>query len=289
MAKKNSIIPFFFTDIRAALLFLVSLLVLATIFNAFIRPVDFLRTGEELSNWNNIPYIALQVATGLVVTLVSRYLFYRVAKNRELLDFHFILWVSVELIVMISLLAMVASLTNLGNELNYFDLMWRLSLNLAAMMVVPYIITVLVFVIYDQDRTIVRLSKFADRLDSATPAAEEYYNFRTLGGKLAFSTRRKNVLYLEAADNYCNIHYINEETEDTFILHNSMKRIETSDQYQGLIRCQKGYMVNIENVKSLKMDKDGLMLELTQGTKKIPVSKKYSEAVISHFSGSDQA
>lgn len=289
MAKKNSIIPFFFTDMRAVFLFVLTLLVLSTIFNAFIRPVDFLRSDVALSNWHNIPYIALQVATGLVVTLVSRYLFYLTARNRELLDFYFILWVSVELIVLLSFLAMVAALTNLGNGLSYFDLMWRLLLNLAAMLVVPYIITVLIFVIYDKERTIQRYSKAVDAQDVSTAAAEEYYNFRTLGGKLAFSTRRKNVLYLEAADNYCNIHYINEDHEDTFILHNSMKRIETSDQYQGLIRCQKGYMVNIDNVKSLKMDKDGLMLELTQGTKKIPVSKKYSEAVISHFSGPDIA
>ena len=109
------------------------------------------------------------------------------------------------------------------------------------------------------------------------------------GGKLAFSTRRGNVLYIEAADNYSNIHYINEDKEDTFILHNSMKQLDSSDEYKSLLRCHRGYMVNIDNVKLLKKEKGILVLELTQGARSIPVSKTYTDRVVRFFAGENEA
>ena len=37
---------------------------------------------------------------------------------------------------------------------------------------------------------------------------------------------RSSLQYIEAADNYVNIHYVNAGKEETFILLNSMKNIE---------------------------------------------------------------
>ena len=94
-----------------------------------------------------------------------------------------------------------------------------------------------------------------------------------------------NVLYIEASDNYTNIHYINEGHEDCFILHNSMKNVEGAYAKMGMMRCHRGYLVNLENVKLIRKEKDGLVIELSQSSKTIPVSKSYADRVAHSFAG----
>jgi DNA-binding LytR/AlgR family response regulator len=47
------------------------------------------------------------------------------------------------------------------------------------------------------------------------------------------------------------------------------------------MRCHRGYMVNMEQVKVLRREKDSFYLELgIEGVKDIPVSKPYGDAVL---------
>jgi DNA-binding LytR/AlgR family response regulator len=93
------------------------------------------------------------------------------------------------------------------------------------------------------------------------------------------------VLYIEASNNYTNIHYINEDHEDCFILHNSMKNVEDTYASIGMLRCHRGYLVNLENIKLIRRDKDGMVIELAQSNKTIPVSKTYVNKVAHSFAG----
>lgn len=115
---------------------------------------------------------------------------------------------------------------------------------------------------------------------------EQNVNFYDKGGRLSLSTKLSNVLFIESADNYANIHYINDGKEDTFILHSSLKDIERDYADLGLLRCHRGYMVNAHNVKLMRKDKTGLLLELNQSARTLPVSKSYSSSVARFFSGS---
>ena len=145
------------------------------------------------------------------------------------------------------------------------------------------------FYLDDRRRQIAVLQRVVNSMTESGLNENDNINFHDRGGKLAFSTRRGNVLYIEAADNYSNIHYINEDKEDTFILHNSMKQLDSSDEYKSLLRCHRGYMVNIDNVKLLKKEKGILVLELTQGARSIPVSKTYTDRVVRFFAGENEA
>jgi len=132
----------------------------------------------------------------------------------------------------------------------------------------------------------VELASFRRRYasDNQPVASEQSINFYDKGGRLAFSTRIANVLYIEAADNYANIHYINGEKEDTFILHNSLKDLERDYSDMGLLRCHRGFMVNLQNVKLMRKEKGVLLLELASTSKTIPVSKSYASSVTDYFS-----
>jgi DNA-binding LytR/AlgR family response regulator len=50
-----------------------------------------------------------------------------------------------------------------------------------------------------------------------------------------------------------------------------------------LIRCHRGYIVNAENVKLMRKESTGLMLEINLSTKVIPVSKSYAEPITQYF------
>ncbi len=52
----------------------------------------------------------------------------------------------------------------------------------------------------------------------------------------------------------------------------------------GFLRCHRGYMVNVENVKLMRKDHGSLVLEINHTSKIIPVSKSYASDVIRFFS-----
>lgn len=196
-----------------------------------------------------------------------------------------LLWIAGELVLISFILTIIASLINADENLRFYDLLGRVSFNITTILVIPYAGTTLILMLRERRQQIEALKEYIEKQEETRKDTTENMNFYALGGKLAFSTHRINVLYIESADNYSNIHYLNEGKEDTFILHNSLKNLDNAEKYPGLLRCHRGYMVNINNVKLIRKEKDGLVIELTQGGRAIPVSRTYNERVVKFFAG----
>lgn len=285
MVKNTVNIPKFFFEMKSIWLFLATMLVVTLLFIVFYQPASFLRTEEPVSNLNIYIYTVIMVASGAGMFVISRMLLFYVQKKTTMEFFHFIIWMAVELIVISVLLTVIAFFLGNVAKLPFSDMLWRVSLDFLSVIAVPYIISVLVFYLDDRRRLVQSLRhRLEMQADQLLPEGENI-NFYDRGGKLAFSTRRTNVLYIEAANNYSNIHYINEGKEDTFILRNSLKMLDDPEKYKGLLRCHRGFIVNIENVKLLRKDKEFLVLELTQGSRAIPVSDSYYQRVVQSFAG----
>lgn len=285
MVKNTVNIPKFFFEMKSIWLFLATMLVVTLLFIVFYQPASFLRTEEPVSNLNIYIYTVIMVASGAGMFVISRMLLFYVQKKTTMEFFHFIIWMAVELIVISVLLTVIAFFLGNVAQLPFSDMLWRVLLDFLSVIAVPYIISVLVFYLDDRRRLVQSLRhRLEMQADQLLPEGENI-NFYDRGGKLAFSTRRTNVLFIEAANNYSNIHYINEGKEDTFILRNSLKMLDDPEKYKGLLRCHRGFIVNIENVKLLRKDKDFLVLELTQGSRAIPVSDSYYQRVVQSFAG----
>lgn len=285
MVKNTVNIPKFLFEMKSIWLFLATMLVVTLLFIVFYQPASFLRTDEPVSNLNIYIYTVIMVASGAGMFVISRMLLFYVQKKTTMEFFHFIIWMAVELIVISVLLTVIGFFLGNVAQLPFSDMLWRVSLDFLSVIAVPYIISVLVFYLDDRRRLVQSLRhRLEMQADQLLPEGENI-NFYDRGGKLAFSTRRANVLYIEAANNYSNIHYINEGKEDTFILRNSLKMLDDPEKYKGLLRCHRGFIVNIENVKLLRKDKEFLVLELTQGSRAIPVSDSYYQRVVQSFAG----
>lgn len=273
----------FLTSGEANLLFLVLSFLMAVILVVFVQPVEVLDYTTYNTTLSPLAILALMSAGGYSVVALSRLVLTLLARRKELSLFWLLMWVSVELIFCVAVTTIMAWSISGGGELRLAPMAGDILLGNVAVFLIPNVIA---YQAFRMKELRVELASFRRRYaaDNQPVVSEQSINFYDKGGRLAFSTRIANVLYIEAADNYTNIHYINGEKEDTFILHNSLKDLERDYSDMGLLRCHRGFMVNLQNVKLMRKEKGVLLLELASTSKTIPVSKSYASSVTDYFS-----
>jgi DNA-binding LytR/AlgR family response regulator len=168
----------------------------------------------------------------------------------------------------------------------FSDLIKNSSRNTALVLLLPYSILWLYFSWRDKKEQI-------DRLAENPPYTENTRNmipFYDEKGILKFSIKKENLLYLESAESYVNICYLNKGKVSKYLHRDTLKKMEENFSGTEIIRCHRSYMVNFEKVKVIRKDKDGLKLEFDNPTvTDIPVSKTYVNAVMQTFSKYCQA
>lgn len=117
------------------------------------------------------------------------------------------------------------------------------------------------------------------RPDAAEVSEEYLIRFTDNTGRLKLVIASDVLLYIEAQENYVNIHYTENGTVKEYSLRQSMRSIEELMDKHGIIRCQRSYYVNPKHVKVLRRDKEGIIqAELDViATRSVPVSPKYYE------------
>ena len=227
-------------------------------------------------------YTGVLVGSGFVVLLLSRLLMHLLNRKQTLLWMHFFLWAGAELMLFVFGLALFAYLISPGQH--FFALVGRVALDVASILFVPYTFTLLLFLLDERNTEIEELRSELEGLQQQAVPPAESFQFCDRAGRTVFATHGADILYVEAADNYCIIHYLGKEGEETFILNNTMKYFETWKENTTLLRCHRSFMVNIENVKLLRKEGDSLILEIAGCNKTIPVSRTYKSQVVDAFS-----
>lgn len=274
----------FLTRFESILLFLSLTLVVAVLLVVFGQPTSILGYFEQQSSLTPLGQITISFISGFGVLALSRVLLSLVGRKHDLSPAAMVIWIVAELIVCVSVIALVLWGLCGGGTVDLASLVGALVLGMAGVLLVPTVVTYLIRRLREAQDEVVRLRQLTGHQDGqAKQAAEASVNFFAKGGRLAFSTRMGNILYIEAADNYVNIHYLNGEKEETFILFNSMKNIEKSFAGTSLMRCHRGYMVNADNVRLMRKEALGLVLEINHCAKTIPVSKSFVEPVTQYF------
>ncbi len=103
-------------------------------------------------------------------------------------------------------------------------------------------------------------------------------HFKGEKGQLKISLKNHDIIYIKSADNYVFIYYHDKSKISKYLLRNTLSKLENELRDSGIIRCHRSYMVNIDAVKIIRNEKDGLKLELETDDKLIiPVSKTFQE------------
>ena len=97
---------------------------------------------------------------------------------------------------------------------------------------------------------------------------------------MRLSVRRENLLFVESADNYVCVWYVNNKQAKKVLVRNTLKHIAEHLDSTHIRRCHRSYVVNLDLVKVLRREKEGVFVELgIDGVPDIPISKTYIENV----------
>ena len=107
-------------------------------------------------------------------------------------------------------------------------------------------------------------------------------------GDLKLCVSASNLYYIESDDNYIVVWYTDSKGDlKRYMLRCRLKTVEESFRGSSLVRCHRKYIVNMDKVKVLRKEKDGNKGDLHQAPiAPIPITKTYSENVLSRFNNS---
>ena len=223
-------------------------------------------------------YSSLIILTGVMVVVISRTIMYYYARKRGLKYGKYILWVLAEIFFMATFYTLYTLSLNKDREImNVFE---DSIINTSLVLLLPYTILILYFSWQEKKRQLQQLEENKTEL----PEKGEVLSFCDEKGELRLSVRRDALIYMEAADNYVMIWYMNKGALARFLLRNSLKALEETFTDSHILRCHRSYMVNFDHVKVIRRAKEGILLELGMNqVPDIPISKSYSERVTQYF------
>jgi hypothetical protein len=225
-------------------------------------------------------YSSLTILTGVLVVVVSRMIMYRTNKRTVIKLWHYLFWIFCEILAMSLFYALFQKIV-LEVPRVFLELVKSSSRYTALVLLLPYSTLWLYFSWRDKKEQIERMEEF----HGISPNAKDMIPFYDDRGTLRFSVKKERLLYLESAENYISIFYLNKGKVAKHLLRDTLKKVEEGFSGTDVVRCHRSYMVNFEKVKVIRKERDGLKLELdTPSISDIPVSRTYVKAVMQTFS-----
>lgn len=228
---------------------------------------------------------AIMASIELVVVLISRLIMLLVRSKKELTYTGFVIWELMEGLSITMFCALFVWLMD-KRTMAYMDLVPKMFLITFTILLFPYVIVALWSEVKDRETRIAKnkitIEKYASgqigREDSTLPFLDEKKAL-----KLAVTANA--ILYVEAADNYVNICYLNNDKLIRYPLRSSMRSIEQICESNNIVRCHRSYYVNLRKIRAIQKGSEGLFAELTYpAAPHIPISITYSETVTGKFS-----
>lgn len=229
-----------------------------------------------VSDFKFFVFSSLIILTGVLVVVISRLIMYYWSRMNHITYGQYAVWILLEIFFM-SLFYTIYTLS-VNPEREWLGIFKESSVNTALVLLLPYAAIHLYLSYLDGKK---QLKLLESRQQAEEEIKQNSYFFYDEKNELRLSIKRETLLYIEAADNYVYIWYLNKEQPTKFVLRNTLKSIETTLRDTSVIRCHRSYMVNFEQVKVLRKGKEGIYLELAiEKVPDIPISKTYSEKVM---------
>lgn len=268
----------------------VSLISFTTIFSLIFvniyRPFNSTEWLPEINNWKYLLYSSLLVIIGMGTISLSRFgmhLFVRSKKNISLETY--ILWILIEVVILSFFYVLIGLWLLPAEKLSWHDMDTVLSAlkksiaNTSLMLLIPYVISILVFKIRDLERQLAEMSQKKTAGEGvAEQTVTDVVEFKDERGRIGLSTKVDNVLYVESADNYVIVRYLNNDAVNELFLRNSIKKVSEELQDTSIQRCSRSMLVNFSHVDSITKRGGELWLHLNvPALKEIAVSRVYND------------
>ena len=278
----KSYIPQYFNTKQNILLLLWVTAVFGEMFILFFQPVQC-RTWVG-SDWKFLLWVTIVVLTAVACIALSRTIMYHHAKRHKISYLDYAIWIVGEVMAIAAVYAAfpIVAMRSFAAEwdLTLFYLFKETLFATAFTLLIPYAFVILWMVAKDRGEQIIRLQARQPRVVEETP--EEMYRFYDEKGDLKLSVKPSMVYFIEAADNYVMVYYMNAGKLEKSLIRNSLKSIEWRFRDKGLVRCHRSYIVNIRMVKLFRRQEGEVLLDFgDEKVPSVPVSKGYGESVMS--------
>lgn len=200
-------------------------------------------------------------------TLLMRTLFYLVRQRIDRLTYYF--WCLLEITVSVLFVALyVWLMERCANP--YFVVAARAYGWLFPVLIFPYVITAMALFLVERYR-----------LPVQEPDEEQKLRFYDERKNLKLVVTAASVLYIAAKENYVQVVYLDGERVKDYLVRASMRSIEELCTRGGLVRCHRSYYLNPHHVKTLRREKEGVIVaELQTAGHEVPVTKRYYDALV---------
>jgi len=275
--EKN--IPAYLTGKTNIVRFVVFTAVFALIFINIYAPFGVNTWYNKVTELQLFFYSSLVILFGMLVIVISRILMWQFSRKKALRYSEYAGWIFGEIVSMALAYTLIQKLLLDGTA--DFTIVFKKSVQITALVILlPYAILWLYLSLQEKSRLLEKLSKAPEK-ETIPTGMIPFHDEKQV---LRISVKSEDLLYLESADNYVYIHFLDHNKISKYLVRNSLKKLEPELVRRGLLRCHRSYMVNFEKVKLIKKEKDGLNIELDLAEKvSLPVSKTYIDLIIRKF------
>lgn len=266
LLQKNNIIRLILSTAFFALIFI-------NIYKPFNSP-----NWYPVSEFKFFVFSSLIILTGVLVVVISRIIMRYWGKRHIITIGKYAIWIALEIFSM-SLFYTIYTLS-VNPQREWLQVFRESFVNTALVLLLPYFVIHL-WLSYQDSRE--RIRQLEEEKQERT-TRNVIYSFYDEKGELRLSVNQSNLLYVESADNYVYIWYLNKGQLTKFMLRNSLKAIEETLKDTSILRCHRSYIANFAQVKVIRRQKDGIYLEFgLENVPDIPISKTYNEKVTHWF------
>ncbi len=244
----------------------------------------------DSTTWYNVSMLyyfffsSLLVLTGILVIAASRYAMYRFVQSHSMHYIEYVLWIISEILVL-SIFYTIYTISahddrswwNVTDVIITFE---EVNMKTILVIMLPYIVSWLYFSNVDKRN---RIRKMLQK--EHTSSSHAVISFTDEKGEFKFSVTTTQIIYIESADNYVDIAYLNQGKLTHYLLRNTLKRLSTTVLKDTTIkRCHRSRMVNFGHVEALRKQSNVLYLVMdVSGVEMLPVSKSYQDEVTEFF------
>lgn len=259
--------------------------IFALFFIALYSPFDFDRIDSDAHflSWLNVSReLLVQLITifliliGMAVAAISRWLMALYTRKRQISYVHYIAWIACEILVMTLMFTIVALFTDTNKGI--ITLFKNSLIKTFLMLLIPYTLCYIYFIWQER---VAQLRMLRERIaEDETALQAAYVQIFDEKGEMRLSVRREHLLLIESADNYICVWYTNNNVPKKVLVRNTLKQVAEQLASTHIQRCHRSYLVNLDHVKVLRREKEGIFVELgIVGVPDVPISKTYSDSI----------
>ena len=259
--------------------------IFALLFISIYSPFDFDRIDTNaplLARLNISRELLVQLVTiililiGMAVAAVSRWFMSLYSRRRTLSYVAYISWIACEILVMTTIFTIAAYFTESSKDI--ITLFRNSLIKTSLILLIPYVICYIYFIWQER---VAQLRMLREQImEDETALQVAYVQIYDEKGEMRLSVRREHLLLIESADNYVCVWYTNQNAPKKVLVRNTLKQVAEQLSSTHIQRCHRSYLINLDHVKVLRREKEGVFVELgIDGVPDVPISKTYSESI----------